>query len=140
MPGCILRVVGQAFEPETILAGLSLRPYAIFRRGDKCFPESQRSEKLHDFGGFKCDVSSPDDNLAGQVIEAITFLSEHYEDLAQLASVPAIEAKYLDFGYCCRLDSKRCCVQCDYLPADLLRLCGELGIGIELSLYPPMQR
>jgi hypothetical protein len=139
MPGCVLHVVGQVFDPEPVLAGLSLRPYAVFRKGDKRFPNNPRSKKVHDDGGFKCDVNSVDDDLAGQVKDAIAFLSQHFKDLAQLASVPAIEDKYLDFGYACRLDCECCCVQCDYLPPELLRLCGDLGIGIELSLYPRIQ-
>ena len=94
---------------------MSLRPYAVFRKGDKRFPENPRSTKIHDTGGFKCDVSSVDDDLAGQVKDAIAFLTAHYDDLRQLASVSAIELKYLDFGYACRLDGDRCCVQCDFL-------------------------
>src|SRR5438105_4884790 len=97
MPGCLLRVVGEAFEPEPVLAGMSLRPYAVFRKGDKRFPENPRSTKIYDTGGFKCDVSSVDDDLAGQVKDAIAFLTAHYDDLRQLASVSAIELKYLDF-------------------------------------------
>ncbi len=140
MPGCVLHVVGQAFDPEPILAGLTLRPYDVFLRGHKCFPNDPQSEEVHDVGGFKCDVSSVDDDLAGQVHDAITFLKQHFNDFALLTSVAAIDTKCLDFGYACRLDGEHCCVQYDHLPAELLRLCGELGISIELSLYPPTQK
>lgn len=139
MPGCVLHVAGHTFDPHSVLGRLSCRPYAVFRKGEKAFPNNPNSEKVHELGGFKCDVSSVDDDLAGQARDAISFLRQHYTALAQLASVPAIEAKYLDFGYACRLDGERCCVQYDHLPAELLRLCGELGISIELSLYPAMQ-
>lgn len=137
MAGCVLHVVGRTFDPNPVLASLSLLPYAVFRKGDKFFPDDPRNEKSYESGGFKCLVSSVDDDLSRQVKDAIDFLTQHYDDLRQLAPDPAIETKHLDFGYACRLDNQRCCVQCDYLPPELLRLCGELGIGIELSLYPP---
>lgn len=47
---------------------------------------------------------------------------------------------YLDFGYYLRLDGQRVLVQCDFLPSELLKLAGELGIGIELSLYPKVDK
>jgi hypothetical protein len=136
MPGVVLHVIGEAFDPRLILAGLSLRPYSEFRKGDKCFPNNPRSEKQHPVGGLKCEVSSADGVLTDEIGDAIAFLRRHYDDLARLADVPGVESMYLDFGYYQRLDGETVMAQCDYLPPELLRLAGELGIGIELSLYP----
>jgi hypothetical protein len=83
-----------------------------------------------------CDVSSADGVLADQVIDAIAFLRRHYDDLVRLGGVPDVEAISIDFGYDCRIDGETVVVQFDYLPPELLRLVGELGIGIDLSLYP----
>jgi hypothetical protein len=136
MPGCVLRVSGKDFLPELVLSKLRLRPYSVFCRGDKRFPENPRSEKTHESGGFKCDVSKVDGDLAGQVRDAIEFLRKHFDDLQRLSSEPSIQSKCLDFGYDCELNERDCMVQGESLPVELLKLCAELGIRIDLSLYP----
>jgi hypothetical protein len=136
MPGAVLRVVGEAFDPGPILEGMSLQPYAKFRKGEKRFPDNPRSEKLHPTGGFKCDVSSACGVLADQVMDAIAFLQRHYNDLARLRSHPDVEAMSIDFGYHLRMDGETVIFQSDSLPPELLRLTGESDIGIDLSLYP----
>ena len=140
MPGAVLHVFGEAFNPRPILTEMSLQPYSEFCRGDQCFPDSPWSERRHQVGGFKCEVSSADGLLADEVADAIAFLREHYDDLARLGGVPGVESKILDFGDYQRIDGEEVVVQCDYLPPELLRLAGELGIGIELSLYPKPER
>jgi hypothetical protein len=136
MPGAVLHVVGEAFDPRPTLDGMSLHPYSEFRKGEKCFPDNPQSERRHQVGGLKCDVSSADGVLAEEVIDAIAFLERHYDDLARLGGVPEVESMYIDFGHNLRIDGEAVVVQCDRLPPELLRLAGELGIGIELSLYP----
>jgi hypothetical protein len=42
----------------------------------------------------------------------------------------------LAFGYHLRIDGEKIIFQNDFLPPDLLKRCGSLGIGIYLSLYP----
>jgi len=133
MPGVVLHVFGEAFDPRPILAEVSLRPYSKFRQGDKLFPDNPRSERRHQAGGFLCDVSSADGILADEVKDAILFLRRHYDDLARLAGIPDVELMRLDFGYYRQDDVM---VQCDYLPPELLRLAGELGIGIMLLHFP----
>ena len=136
MSSVVLHVCGEAFDPAPILAKLSLRPYSEYRKGERRFPDNPKSEKRHELGGFKCEVSTADWIIANQVNDVIAFLRKYYEDLASLPGASGVEAVWLDFGYECRLNGKEICVQCDYLPPELLRLAGELGIGIELSLYP----
>src|SRR4051794_8958615 len=106
MPGAVLHVVGEAFDPRPTLDGMSLQPYSEFRKGEKCFPENPRSERHHQVGGFKCDVSLADGVLADEVIDAISFLQRHYDDLAQLGGIPEVESMYIDFGYDLRMDGE----------------------------------
>ena len=138
MPGCVLHVVGDKFDPSTVLARSSLGPYLVFQKGDKRFPGNPTSSKLHDTCGFRCEVAAGG-NLHDQALEATAFLENHFDALLELCSVPEIESKSLDFGYECRLDDRGCCVQQDDLPPEILRLCGSLGIWIKLSLYPRLK-
>ena len=139
MPGCVLHITGKDFDPEAILPQMSVRPYAVFRRGDKQCPEMPARARSYDGGGFKCDVSSADGDLRAEAEDAVMFLRRYYDDLRRLAAIPTIESRYLDFGYYLRLDGDRCLVQSDELSVTLLKLCAELGIGIMLSLYPAPQ-
>src|SRR5262249_7512365 len=94
------------------------------------------SEKVHARGGFKCDVSDARGDLARQVQDAIEFLTRYFEDLRQLGHEDSIQVKCLSFGYHFRPDNIEAFVQSDSLPVALLKLCADLEISIELSLYP----
>lgn len=139
MPGCVLRVHGPDFDPRDFLASIKLTPYAVFRRGDPRFPNFPNPEyRVHTSGGFQCDVSGDDGHdLRAQIDDAIAFLKQHRRDLRKLKREPAIEGKWLDFGYFCRLHPETVWMQREFLPIELLRLCAELEIEIGLSLYPP---
>lgn len=82
------------------------------------------------------DVSDIDGDLSRQAGDAIFFLRRHQTEFGRLAKFPGLTDRRLDFGY----DRRDVIIQCDYLPPELLTLAGELGIGIELSLYPPSRR
>jgi len=127
MPGCVLHVNGHDFLVDEFLAGSSLRPYSVSHKGEVGL------RGVYSASGFKVDVSNVSGDLAGQVVDAIAFLRSHQGELARLAAYPGVDDRRLDFGY----DRRDVAVQCDYLPAELLALAGSLGIGIELSLYPP---
>jgi hypothetical protein len=140
MVGCNLHVLGLDFNPHLALKKSKLQPYSAFNRGDARFPKSSRDRRPHKTSGFKCVVSDMDRPLSEQVVDAIAFLKKHQADLRQMAAAPGIESMTLDFGYNVRIDNDKCDVQCDTLPPELIALCGALGIGIELSLYPAANR
>ena len=135
MPGCILHIAGNDFDPHTVLASMNLRPYSVFRKGDKLFPNG-RSQRRHDFSGFKCDVSQDDGVLSHEIADAIAFLKTNQSDLRCVTSFLNVDTAYLDFGYYSRFDGDRCVIQCETLPVELLSLCGSLKIEIMLSIYP----
>ena len=66
--------------------------------------------------------------------DAIEFLTHNKTQLHQIMSLPGVEGA-LDFGIVWR----DVAFQCDYFPPELIRIAGELGLGIELSQYPPSE-
>ena len=84
--------------------------------------------------GFFIQVTDGFGRLNSHTIEAAAFLREHELELSRLSRYPGVTDLWLDFGYNRDPDAA---VQCDYLPPELLTRAGSLGIGIELSLYPP---
>jgi hypothetical protein len=137
MPGAVLHVDGKDFDPDSLLPSLALRPYQVYRRGEPIAPTGPRSKQAHESGGFSCEVSPADGLLSAEAADALAFLAAHRDDLARLRDHPAVGHMRIDFGYYQRIDGERVMVQCDYLSPELLRLAGELGVGFELSLYPP---
>ena len=127
MPGCVLHVSGEHFDVDAFLSQSSLRPYRVHHLGEL----RRRAEAFSD-SGLSLDISEADGHLSAEVSDAVRFLAEHEAELRRLQSFPGVTDLRLDSGYYRR----EVFVQCDYLPPELLRLAGSLGIGIELSLYP----
>ena len=134
---CVLRVSGRKFDPTRFLANSKLEPYSVYRAGEPRTP-SRRQHEVHETSGFKVDVSDGAwDSLSSQVLDAIAFLRKHRRALAKLRSNPKVEDARLDFPLDLRIDRKNVYAQFNYFPAELVSLAGALGLGLELSLYPP---
>jgi len=133
--GCILHISGENLDLDQALAAVTFVPYQPYRKGD---PIKRRPGEFRKDSGFKADVSNADfHELPKQFAEAESFLQKHFNELLSLEGV---EYCNLDFGYNCRLytgeNSGMITVQCDDIPASLIRLCGALSIGISLTLFP----
>ena len=74
--------------------------------------------------------------MPGQIADAIRFLQQYKSDLKQLRDEYKVRDLTLDFPYYLRIGRNNVVMQRDFLPPKLIGLAGELGIGIELSLYP----
>jgi len=130
MPGCVLRVSGERFLPDPLLARLSFKPYLVFRKGE------ERLGRTETASGFAATVSDRDGaDLAGQVADALAFLKLHAATLGTLAGEPSVDDRVLDFGIFQRIGSGGIAVQCDRLPADLLRAAGAVNLDVEITQY-----
>jgi hypothetical protein len=76
------------------------------------------------------------DNLKKQVDDTIRYLKRHEVKLSHIGSTKEIEYAILDFGIGLRIDRKTVLTQSDIFPNELLKLAGNLGLDIELSIYP----
>ncbi len=132
MPSVIFHVSGENFIPETALRSAAFKPFAVHLKGERM---STKNDTPWPDSGFSVDLG-PDDNddLAEQITRATEFIDRHFDELKALTGADDLR---LDFGYEARrgMDGNLLIVQCDYFPPEFLRKCGELGIGIELSLY-----
>jgi hypothetical protein len=134
---CVLWVTGRNFDPEKYLASSRLEPYSVFHAGEPRFASNPKG-KIHEVSGFKVDVSRRAWNsLTGQIADAIAFLKRYKRSLARLGSIPEVEDVRLDFPLDLRIDRRRVFAQFDYFPPKLVSSAGALGIGLELSIYPP---
>jgi hypothetical protein len=128
MPGCVLRVASTDFKLDDFLSTSTLHPYNIYRRGEA----KGGTGKLNDKTGMTVIISDADgDELGKQVQDAMVVLDRNRDEIRRLQSYVGSEEMVLDFG----VWSKDVFVQYNYFPPLLLRLAGELGVGIELSIY-----
>src|SRR5262245_47250825 len=133
---CVLRVTGRAFDAAGYLATSELTAYKVFRAGEPRSPSKPQGRR-HAVSGFSVDVSDPSGkDLQGQVEDAVAFLARYEDELLKLRSAPGVEDLRLDFPVDLRIDRRSVMAQFEYLPPELLRRAGALGLGIELSIYP----
>lgn len=128
MAGCVLRAGGPDFVVDGFLAGSPFEPAAVWRQG-----EAHRVGPPHDRSGFNLVVSEAGgDDFPGQVADAVAFLTDHRAELVRLRAAAGVEGVELDFG----LARASTFTQSVTFPAELVRLAGELGVALRVSLYP----
>lgn len=109
--------------------------YQSHEKGD--VPKISTQESVYEDYGFSCEVSDRAwGDIAGQIVDMISFLEVYSPYLKHIKEQHEISDWRFDLPYECRLGETHF-TQCDYLPPKLMRLAGDLEIGIELSLYWP---
>lgn len=133
---CVLRVYGTQLDVDALVETSTLSPCRTYRRGEPRLstkPEGPRSAT----SGVNISVSDASwRDLRGQVADAERFLRDHREEISKLRVFPGVEGLTLDFPVELRI-GKNVWAQCDRFPASLVAIAGELGLSLELSIYPP---
>ncbi len=127
----VLRASGPDFDVDAFLAQSTLKPCAVFHRGEPRFPGGELADRRCEQSGMNVVASQADFDFALQVKEATAFLSAHAEEIRQLAAFSGVEGVTLDFSS----GQRDVPLQCHNFPPDLIRAAAGLGLGIELSLY-----
>lgn len=127
---CYLKVSGEQFAVDDFVSESKLTSdsakYTKWHKGEP------RSRGVRENSGFMleiCEVES--DGLNEQTEKTITFLTDNFEELKRLMELPGVEDAYLQFV----IDKRDVANQNDLFPAKLIRLSGNLGLGILLSQY-----
>ncbi|HEY6466033.1 MAG TPA: hypothetical protein VIY69_08585 [Candidatus Acidoferrales bacterium] len=130
---CVLRVRGADFAVDTFLTNSSLKPVAVFRRGQPQSPAANPTGRKLDASGFHTVVSEADfSKLQTQIADAVRFLEESHTELSRLRVFRGIDVISLDFG----IEERDVAAQSERFPPKLLSLLGDLGIWLEFTLYP----
>jgi hypothetical protein len=129
--GCLFWAQGEEFEVDAFLISSSLLPDNVLHRGES--PLTKHPERKYPRSGFMIEVSETWGDLKPQIVDAIEFLKENELELSRLSTYPGVTKLCLDFPYERR---KGAVTQTDSLPAELLLLAGQLGIAIDMTLYP----
>jgi hypothetical protein len=123
----MFRATGFDFLVDEFLSQSTLVPHKVWRKGER-----KSAKRIHKWSGFTMVASEADmDDVPQQIADAMNFLTTNHEELSKLQNFPGAETVSLDFG----IEDRDVGVQCDYFPPELLRLAGNLGIGIEITRY-----
>jgi hypothetical protein len=127
---CVLRIGGDQLDADGLARSIALPNYRIDRKGE---PRQLRSRGIFEMSTVHFDVSEAAfADLPTQIEDAIAFLTKHAGALSAAIQFPGVERATLDFA----VEAKDVAIDSKYLPPELMRRAGELGIGIELSIYP----
>ena len=133
---CILTLSGRNFDVDVFTDTTKLRPYRKSYKGQPKFKSKPDGEKLTS-SSMSIETSKAEfDNFKKQIDDTITFLKRNKEKLGHVALTKGIESAVLNFGIDLRIDKKKVLTQSDTFPSELLKLAGDLGLDIELSIYP----
>jgi len=128
---CVLRIGGVQLDVDALLHVVPLSAYRVDRKGT---PRRLRTRGTFEESTLHVDVSDADfADLPKQIADAIRFLQTNAETIRAAVRFVGVERATLDFA----VESKDVMIDSNYLPPQLLQIAGELGVGIELSMYPP---
>jgi hypothetical protein len=133
MPSVIFHVRGKRFRPEVELAKTSLKAYRIFHAGD--VTKFSRGDIVFKDSGFSVNLGPRNsEDLRKQIKTAFAFIKKHYSEIKRLKEATDLS---LAFGYSLQFDKNGgpFWIQGGVFSAEFLRMCGELNISIDLSLY-----
>ena len=129
---CVLRVIGEELNIEELLK-IDSNPDTYWKKGEPRL-KTKPNEKKHLHSGAHYCVSEAEFNeFEKQKEDVIKYLNENEEKIESIQKLAGIESVFLDFG----IEQRDVFVQSDFFPPELIRLAGKLGLGIELSQYPP---
>jgi hypothetical protein len=130
MPGCILRVSGSTKIVRAFTARTSLPVCAVFIHGE---PVSSGTKRLVKGSGFNVTVGRAKGSLAAQVRSAMRFFNNHAIELRRMEAAFKRGSPVLDFGLSVFENQF---VHSYRLPPAFLKLAGQHGFHVRISLYP----
>lgn len=130
---CYLVLQGKDFDIDSFEKKCGLKFDKRTYKGEKMFKKRPDDKRTIQHSTLSVTASNSDfDNFDNQVIEAVEFLENNYEQLKHIKSADDIGYAYLDFGVSSQ--STKFCHELYFLPR-LIELTGELRLSIRVSIY-----
>ena len=129
---CVVRVTAKNFRVDDFLSATTLRPQRVWRTGDVRHLADGRAEVL-DTSGVVLSVSDAlPDRVAPLLDEIRSFLMANGDQLRRLHDMIQDGEMVLDIAVA--WDAEKASHH-EHIPADVVALLAEYGLGIELSYY-----
>ncbi len=129
--GCNLSIIGEHLDVDALETKLGLPGFRKNYKGVPRYRTNPEKEELP-YSYMSTAISDAGfDDLEQQVKDVISYLMQHFDTLKLVSGVKEVQYFNLDFG----VDYADKFYQSMYMPPKLVRLAGELGMSIEVSLY-----
>lgn len=133
--GCTLMLIGEDFDIDKFIAKTNLTTFAKKYKGEPRIP-SKPNGYIMPNSSLCVAVSDADfHEFNKQVTETIDFLKINMQEFELIKKTEGIDFATLSFGIDSLLGSEDNFVQSSYFPPELLILCGNLALSVELSIY-----
>lgn len=133
---CILRIGGKHFNVDHFIKKSKLKPCNTGHKGEPKFQTKPYGARLMaSFLSVKTSKAEFNE-LNQQIQDTVKFLKKNKEQLRLIKASKGIEFAVLDFGVDLRIDNQKHFYQSEILPKTLLKRAGNLGLSIQLSVYP----
>jgi hypothetical protein len=133
---CNLVILGKNFDIDVFLAQTKLCGFSKAYKGEPRLKSKPDGKKV-EHSRISIETSKADfHELEKQIKDTIRYLKRHKDKLSHIEQCSEIDFATLDFGINLRIDRKKVLLQSYRFPNELLTLAGELGLDIELSIYP----
>ena len=127
---CVLKIYSDKNSFKAFSDNTRIPVYSCLDKG-----EAITTMRLSENYLISFDVSEKEwDDFEGQIGDAILFLEKYNVQIKELFAIHSITDAYLDFPLWSRLD-ENIANQNDHIPRELIKLAGELNIGIEMAIY-----
>lgn len=129
----MFRVGGYNLDIDALQKSTELEVDSFWRKGERRSPRSEKNFKVNDSSGLRIVVSDADmSDISAQMDDALVFFQTNREKIGRIAKFPGVEWAVADFGAEIRPPgwSSFC------FPAALAAAIGEVGVSLELSVYP----
>ncbi|QEK50837.1 hypothetical protein FYC62_03490 [Pedobacter aquae] len=130
---CILSILGENFDVDQFVNKTNIS-FSIRHRGDIISGTSPIVRKSK-FSMASISTSEKNYcNITNQIEETLDFLIKHKKKLQIINTFPSIDFATVNFGIDSTIDEEHL-TQSFYFPLELIKICAELGISIETTLY-----
>lgn len=129
---CYLWVAGKEFDVDTFLKGFELEVADVSHIGKPKYP-AHPDKMIAKLNGFRLDINNAGfSDVKTQIKECTSFLEKNFDKLKDVKSYLGVEYANIMFGSEFVWDKFELSI---YYPPELIRLAGELGFSIEVSIY-----
>lgn len=127
---CILRIGGENFDSENFVQRSKMEWEQNVYKG---VPAATGSKRISDTSYVSVATSNAGfTDHKQQIIDTIEFFIKYKNNLHSVINTSEIDYAVVDFG----VDiNEKYAIQSFSFPVELVKLCSELGIGIEISTY-----
>lgn len=132
---CVLSIIGKNLNVDELLSSTKLKVAEIRHKGE-AINKLDNTKKLPYSYVSILTSNAEFDKLQAQINDTIKYLKRNFDKLKLVSTVKNIDYFVLNFGIDLTINKKNILTQNEMLPSKLLKLCGDLNIDIELSIYP----